>query len=493
MHRALALAETVRGRTSPNPAVGAVILDAGRQPGRRGRDRSRPAARTPRSSRSPRPATRARGAPRVVTLEPCAHTGRTGPCAEALDRRRRRPGRLRRRRPEPRGRRRRRRGCGRPASRSWPASLSDAAAGGALRPVAARDAHRRPFVTWKFAAHAGRAGRRRRRHARGGSPRPRRAADVHTLRAVVDAIVVGSGTVLADDPQLTVRDADGDLAEHQPLRVVLDRRHRVPQHARVLDDARRDAGARHRGAALRAEGPVRPRRAPRAARGRPDAGRGVRRGAVRRRGRRLPRAEAARRRPAGARRRRHRHHRRRRHAGDRRGRPARRRRQDRRPAASGREEESSACSPGSSRSSARSSRSSARGDSAVLHVAAARDRRRPRRTARRSRSTASASPSSAGPTAPAPHRRVDFDVMAETLERSVIGALRPGDAVNLERAVTRRRRLDGHIVQGHVDGTGVDRVPHARRRLGDRALRRCPPSSPATSPRRARSRSTGSR
>jgi len=51
--------------------------------------------------------------------------------------------------------------------------------------------------------------------------------------------------------------------------------------------------------------------------------------------------------------------------------------------------------------------------------------------------------------------RLSFDVMAETLKRSVIGALRPGARVNLERAVRADGRLDGHIVQGHVDGTGV--------------------------------------
>jgi len=51
--------------------------------------------------------------------------------------------------------------------------------------------------------------------------------------------------------------------------------------------------------------------------------------------------------------------------------------------------------------------------------------------------------------------RLHFDVMAETLKRSVIGALRPGERVNLERAVRADGRLDGHIVQGHVDGTGV--------------------------------------
>lgn len=52
-------------------------------------------------------------------------------------------------------------------------------------------------------------------------------------------------------------------------------------------------------------------------------------------------------------------------------------------------------------------------------------------------------------------RGIDFDVMGETLKRSVIGTLSPGDRVNLERAVRADARLDGHVVQGHVDGTGV--------------------------------------
>jgi riboflavin synthase len=50
---------------------------------------------------------------------------------------------------------------------------------------------------------------------------------------------------------------------------------------------------------------------------------------------------------------------------------------------------------------------------------------------------------------------IDFDVMAETLSRSVVGSFRPGDRVNLERAVRVDGRMDGHVVQGHVDGTGV--------------------------------------
>jgi riboflavin synthase len=52
-------------------------------------------------------------------------------------------------------------------------------------------------------------------------------------------------------------------------------------------------------------------------------------------------------------------------------------------------------------------------------------------------------------------RQVDFDVMGETLKRTAIGDLRTGEAVNLERSVPVDGRLDGHVVQGHVDGTGV--------------------------------------
>lgn len=60
-------------------------------------------------------------------------------------------------------------------------------------------------------------------------------------------------------------------------------------------------------------------------------------------------------------------------------------------------------------------------------------------------------------------RRLTFDVMGETLTRSALGTLRVGHAVNLERAVRAAARLDGHVVQGHVDGTGVvvSRTPGA--------------------------------
>jgi diaminohydroxyphosphoribosylaminopyrimidine deaminase/5-amino-6-(5-phosphoribosylamino)uracil reductase len=91
----------------------------------------------------------------------------------------------------------------------------------------------RPFVTWKFAATLdGRTA------ARDGTSRwitgPEARADVHALRARCGAVIVGTGTVLADDPQLTVRGPHGP-ATVQPLRVVVGRR-QLPSRAHVLDD-----------------------------------------------------------------------------------------------------------------------------------------------------------------------------------------------------------------------------------------------------------------
>ncbi len=64
--------------------------------------------------------------------------------------------------------------------------------------------------------------------------------------------------------------------------------------------------------------------------------------------------------------------------------------------------------------------------------------------------------------------RISFDAVRETLERSALGALRPGSRVNLERALRADGRLDGHIVQGHVDETGV--VRELRREASDTRL-----------------------
>jgi diaminohydroxyphosphoribosylaminopyrimidine deaminase/5-amino-6-(5-phosphoribosylamino)uracil reductase len=233
MHRALALAETVRGRTSPNPAVGAVILDVGGHLA--GEGATAPAGGPHAEIAALRQAGKnARGGTAVVTLEPCAHTGRTGPCTEALlsagvakviyaidD-----PN------PEAGGGAQRLRDAGVEVVADVEAH---AAASGALRPWLHAIRTGRPYVTWKYAATLdGRVAAADYTSQWISSAASR--ADVHRLRAIVDAILVGSGTVLTDDPQLTVRDGDVP-AEHQPLRVVLDRRHRVPDDARVLDDA----------------------------------------------------------------------------------------------------------------------------------------------------------------------------------------------------------------------------------------------------------------
>jgi diaminohydroxyphosphoribosylaminopyrimidine deaminase/5-amino-6-(5-phosphoribosylamino)uracil reductase len=177
----------------------------------------------------------ARGGTAVVTLEPCAHTGKTGPCTVALINA----------------------GIAKviyavedvnPAAAGGAAVLREAgltvvggagakdAANGALRPWLHAVRSGRPFVTWKYAATLDGRVAAADLSARWISSADSRS-DAHALRSIVDAIVVGSGTVLADDPHLTARDSDGNLAAHQPLRVVLDRRHRTPQFARVLDSS----------------------------------------------------------------------------------------------------------------------------------------------------------------------------------------------------------------------------------------------------------------
>ena len=238
MGLAAELGRSAAGRTSPNPPVGAVILDASgelagqgatQQPGREHAEVMALAAA----------GDRAHGGTAVVTLEPCNHDGRTGPCTEALiaagiarvvfavsD-------------PNPL--------AAGGAERLRQAGIDVvvgadevAVSRGALAPWLTAVAQSRPFVTWKYAATLdGRAA------AADGTSRwitnSVSRADVHALRDVVDAIVVGSGTVLIDDPQLTVRGvgavAEDELSARQPLRVLLDRRHRVPDSARIFDDA----------------------------------------------------------------------------------------------------------------------------------------------------------------------------------------------------------------------------------------------------------------
>jgi diaminohydroxyphosphoribosylaminopyrimidine deaminase/5-amino-6-(5-phosphoribosylamino)uracil reductase len=234
MHRALALAETVRGSTSPNPTVGAVII--GVDGTLAGEGVTAPAGGPHAEVVALRAAgAKARGGTAIVTLEPCNHTGRTGPCSTALlaagiarvvyavD--------------DPTADAAGGAAALRSAGVDVVAGVEElAASAGALRPWLHAMRTGRPFVTWKYAATLDGRVAAADYSARWISSAASRA-DAHSFRATVDAIVVGSGTVLADDPQLTVRDADGRLAARQPLRVVLDRRHRAPQQSRVFDSA----------------------------------------------------------------------------------------------------------------------------------------------------------------------------------------------------------------------------------------------------------------
>jgi diaminohydroxyphosphoribosylaminopyrimidine deaminase/5-amino-6-(5-phosphoribosylamino)uracil reductase len=232
MARARELGESVLGTTSPNPAVGAVILSADGAPVGEGAT-APPGGPHAEITALAQAGERARGGTAVVTLEPCAHTGRTGPCADALLA----AGiaRVVVAVPEPTelavGGADRLRAAGVDVVLGVEQAAAEA---GALAAWLTGIREQRPYVVWKVAATLdGRVA------AADGSSRwitgEQARAAVHRLRATCDAVVVGSGTALTDDPQLTVRDEDGRTVAHQPLRVVVDRRDRVPATARVHD------------------------------------------------------------------------------------------------------------------------------------------------------------------------------------------------------------------------------------------------------------------
>ena len=229
MRLAVEHAWRVKGDTYPNPPVGAVILGAdGRVAGV---GATEPAGGAHAEVVALRAAGElARGGTAVVTLEPCNHHGRTPPCVDALlgagvaavvyavdD-------------PNPVAA-----GGGdrlRTAGLAVTAGVRhEQAATGPLREWLHKQRTGRPHVTWKFAASMdGRSA------AADGSSRwitgEEARADVHRRRAQADAIVVGTGTVFADDPSLTARLPDGGLAPRQPMRVVVGRRE-IPPEAKV--------------------------------------------------------------------------------------------------------------------------------------------------------------------------------------------------------------------------------------------------------------------
>ncbi|MBS4729436.1 bifunctional diaminohydroxyphosphoribosylaminopyrimidine deaminase/5-amino-6-(5-phosphoribosylamino)uracil reductase RibD [Mycobacterium sp. SM1] len=232
MRLAVEHANMVKGSTYPNPPVGAVILDRdGRVVGAGGTEPAGGAHAEVVALR--RAGALAAGGTAVVTLEPCNHHGKTPPCVDALL------------------------GAGVAAVVYAVADPNPIAAGGAARLAAAgvqlvsgvqadlvvagplREwLHKQktglPHVTWKYATSIdGRSA------AADGSSQwiasEAARADVHRRRAAADAIIVGTGTVLADDPALTARLPDGTLADRQPLRVVVGKRD-IPSEARVLND-----------------------------------------------------------------------------------------------------------------------------------------------------------------------------------------------------------------------------------------------------------------
>ena len=227
MRRALVLA--LNGPRGVNPQVGAVILSPAGDVLADGwhRGASTPHAEVDALSKLAPGA--ARGATAVVTLEPCNHHGRTGPCAQALIEA----------------------GVARvvyavddPGVKSSGGAEHLRAAGVDVEPGLLADEGAalldgwltvqrldRPHVTVKWAQSLdGRAA------ASDGTSQwitgAEARADVHRRRALADAIVAGTGTVLADDPALTARDPDGALLPHQPIPVVLGAR-AVPADAAV--------------------------------------------------------------------------------------------------------------------------------------------------------------------------------------------------------------------------------------------------------------------
>ncbi|QNE78497.1 bifunctional diaminohydroxyphosphoribosylaminopyrimidine deaminase/5-amino-6-(5-phosphoribosylamino)uracil reductase RibD [Streptomyces finlayi] len=229
MRRAITLAARGLGSTSPNPVVGCVILDAAGAPAGEGfhRRAGGPHAEVHALREA---GGRARGGTAYVTLEPCNHTGRTGPCAQALTE----AGVSRvvyavgDPNPQATGGADTLRAAGIETTQGLLAD--EAEAGNAAWLTSVRLG--RPYVLWKYAATLdGRIAAADATSRWITSPEAR--ADVHRLRAEADAVIVGSGTARTDDPQLGVRGIEG---ARQPLRVVVDTAATaVRPGARVLD------------------------------------------------------------------------------------------------------------------------------------------------------------------------------------------------------------------------------------------------------------------
>jgi diaminohydroxyphosphoribosylaminopyrimidine deaminase/5-amino-6-(5-phosphoribosylamino)uracil reductase len=230
MQRALVLAAGARRRTAPNPWVGCVVVADGTIVGEGATQP--PGANHAEIEALAAAGSRARGATAYTTLEPCAHTARTGPCAEALidagvarvvvaleD-------------PDARV-------AGRGVEQLRAAGIDVVegverdAASALLTPYLHHRRHGRAYCVVKSATSLdGRiaAADGTSRWITGEAAR----ADAHELRADANAVVVGAGTALADEPALTVRGVE-PAPRVPPLRVVLDARGRVPAQGPLFD------------------------------------------------------------------------------------------------------------------------------------------------------------------------------------------------------------------------------------------------------------------
>lgn len=231
MARAVALGDAVRRRTAPNPWVGCVLVRDGVVVGEGATEP--PGGRHAEVVALDEAGERARGATAVVTLEPCSHHGRTPPCADALlgagisrvevaltD-------------PDPRVG-----GAGLARLRAAGLDVAIVEHPDAEVSLAPYLHHRRTGRAWcvlksassldgRVAAADGTS-----RWITGRAAR----ADAHELRADSHAVVVGSGTALADRPTLNVRDV-AVMPRVPPIRVVLDARGRVPAEGPLFDPA----------------------------------------------------------------------------------------------------------------------------------------------------------------------------------------------------------------------------------------------------------------
>ncbi len=229
MTRALALAERGLDTATPNPRVGCLLVRDGETIGegfhaRAGLAHAEVNALVDAKSRGLDP----RGATAYVTLEPCNHTGRTGPCTEALIAAG--VARVVAAMADPNAAARRGAQRLREAGIAVDLGLMEREARELNAGYVSRMTRGRPWIRMKIAASLdGRTALSsgESRWITGEAAR----ADGHRFRARACAVMTGIGTVLSDDPQLTVRDVP---ATRQPLRVIVDRRGETPAAARVL-------------------------------------------------------------------------------------------------------------------------------------------------------------------------------------------------------------------------------------------------------------------